>query len=71
MTVNVNVSDAPDAKVLPALFVQSSVPTLHVHPAGPVSVNAVVPAGTVSVTVIEFAAADPAVAGPRFFTVCV
>ena len=37
----------------------------------PVSDTAVVLAGSVSVTVMEAAVADPAVAGPLFFTVCV
>jgi len=69
--VRVNVSDDPDAKVVVALFVHISVARVQVHPAGPVSPVAVVPAGAVSVTVIEAAVFDPAVAGPRFFTVCV
>jgi hypothetical protein len=71
VTTKVNTADAPDANVVPALFVHFSVARVQVHPAGPASDTAVVPAGSVSVNVIVFAVADPAVAGPRFVTVCV
>jgi hypothetical protein len=69
VTTKVNPADAPDANVT-ALFVHFSVARVQVHPVGPASDTAVVPAGSVSVRVIAFAV-DPAVAGPRFFTVCV
>jgi hypothetical protein len=71
VTVKLKAAVAPDANVVAALFVHFNVPTVQVQPAGPVSVNAVVPAGRVSVTVIDAAVAVPATAGPRFFTVCV
>lgn len=71
VTTKVKPADAPDARVVFALFVQMSVARVQVHPAGPVSDTPVVPAGSASVTVIVPAVADPAVAGPRFFTVCV
>jgi hypothetical protein len=71
VTTKVNVSEDPDVNGLFAVFVQISVPTLQVHPPGPVSDTAVVPVGSVSVRVIVPAVFDPAVAGPRFFTVWV
>jgi hypothetical protein len=71
VTTKVKTADAPEANVVFALFLQSSVPKLQVQPVGPASDEAVVPVGSVSVTVIVPAVADPAVAGPRFFTVCV
>jgi hypothetical protein len=71
VTMNEKVTVAFAARVVPALFVHISVPTLQVHPPGPLRPKAVVFAGSVSVTVIDPAAAEPAVAGPRFFTTCV
>jgi hypothetical protein len=71
VTTKVKVSEEPEVKALFALFLQISVANVQVHPAGPVSDTAVVPVGSVSVRVIVAAVADPAVAGPRFFTVCV
>lgn len=71
VTTNEKVAVAFAARVVPALFVQAGVATLHVHPAGPVRDTAVVFAGSVSVTVMDPAAAEPAVAGPPFRTACV
>lgn len=71
VTTKVKPADAPDANVVFALFVHFSVAKVQVHPAGPVSDTPVVPAGSTSVRVIVPAVVDPAVAGPRFFTVCV
>ena len=66
VTTNVKVAVAPAARVVPASFVQAGVATLHVHPAGPVREKDSVFAGSVSATVMDPAAAEPAVAGPPF-----
>ena len=68
VTTNEKVAVAFAARVVPALFVQAGVATLHAHPAGPVRETAVVFAGSVSVTVMDPAATEPAVAGPPFRT---
>jgi hypothetical protein len=68
VTTNEKVAVAFAARVVPALFVQAGVATLHAHPAGPVRDTAVVFAGSVSVTVMDPAATEPAVAGPPFRT---
>src|SRR6202041_4204371 len=62
VTTKVNTADAPDANVVAALFVHFSVARVQVHPVGPTNDTAVVPAGSVSVRGIAFAA-DPVVAG--------
>jgi len=69
VTTNEKLAVAFAARGFPALFVHRRVTTLHVHPAGPVKLTAVVFAGSVSVRVIEAAAAEPAVAGPPFATI--
>src|ERR1700680_498472 len=71
ITTNEKVAVAFAARVVPALFVQAGVATLHAHPAGPVRDTAVVFAGRLSVTRIEPDATEPAVAGPPFLTTCV
>jgi hypothetical protein len=71
VTTNEKVAVAFAARVVPALFVQAGVATLHVHPGGGVRDTAVVFAGSVSVTVMDPAATEPAVAGPPFLTTCI
>jgi hypothetical protein len=71
LTTNEKLAVAFAASVLPALFAQFRVTTLHVHPGGPVRLTTVVFAGRVSVTVMEPAAAEPATAGPPLTTVWV
>lgn len=66
LTVTIKVKLAVALSAIPLVVVHVSVPTVQVHPAGPVSDTAEVLAGRVSVKETPVAAA-----GPRFVIVCV